>query len=623
MGLLGNTTFVKTAADRMIGWEAGDLMGQSMHAILHHSQPDGTPYPEEDCPIYAAFKDGAVRHVDNEVFWRKDGSSFPVEYVSTPIWGEGRLAGAVVTFKDITERKRVEAELRLRARQQVAVASLGQYALAGAGLSELLDEAVALIAETLNVEYCKVLELLPDGNGLLLRAGVGWKDGYVGRATVGAETDSQAGYTLKSSEPVIVEDLRTEMRFRGPQVLHDHGVVSGLSVIIHGRDRSFGVLGAHTITHRTFTTDDIYFLQTVANVLAVALERKRAEAALLRYEHIVSGTDDFMAFIDREYTYQAINQAYLHAFGKQREEIIGHTGEALFGTEVFETFLKPKQDRCLAGEEVFYEDWLDFPLRGRRYLDVRYKPFREPDGSIAGIVVSARDITDRKKVEEQLVDYQDQLRTLTLELSLAEERERRRIAAGLHDDIGQTLAMARVKVGALQQSQPSGESTQLTEEIQELIDQTIRITRSLTFELSSPILYALGLEAALQHLGERLERQNGIRCHVDVDQQQKALRAETSVVLYRIVRELIRNIEKHAHARQVQMAVGRDDDQIHITVEDDGVGFDASRGGQGFIRTGRFGLFSIREQLKYIGGRLELESVAGKGTRAVVVAPLE
>jgi PAS domain S-box-containing protein len=131
-------------------------------------------------------------------------------------------------------------------------------------------------------------------------------------------------------------------------------------------------------------------------------ESKQAEAALRRYEHIVAGTNDFMAFIDKDYTYQAINESYLQAFGKRREEIIGHTGEMLFGTEVFDTVLKPYQDRCLAGEEVFYETFLDFPLRGRRFMDVHYNPFREPDGSISGIVVSVRDITERRRAEETM-----------------------------------------------------------------------------------------------------------------------------------------------------------------------------------------------------------------------------
>ncbi|MCZ6802174.1 MAG: PAS domain S-box protein, partial [Nitrospirae bacterium] len=111
--LNGNTTFVNPAAARMIGWDAQDLIGQPQHEILHHSNPDGSPYPRENCPIYQAFKDGKIHWMDSEVFWRKDGTSFPVEYTSTPLRGEeGKVIGAVVTFRDIRERKRNEKTIR-------------------------------------------------------------------------------------------------------------------------------------------------------------------------------------------------------------------------------------------------------------------------------------------------------------------------------------------------------------------------------------------------------------------------------------------------------------------------------------------------------------------------------
>jgi PAS domain S-box-containing protein len=108
----GKTTFLNPAAAHMLGFDPDALIGQPMHALLHHTRPDGSSFPREECPIYAAFKDGAVHHVENEVFWRKDGSSFPVAYTSTPIHENGKLAGAVVVFKDITERKQAEQELR-------------------------------------------------------------------------------------------------------------------------------------------------------------------------------------------------------------------------------------------------------------------------------------------------------------------------------------------------------------------------------------------------------------------------------------------------------------------------------------------------------------------------------
>ncbi|CAO4177972.1 Transcriptional regulator, Fis family [Methylorubrum aminovorans] len=109
----GVTTFVNPAAERMLGWPSADLVGKDMHATVHHTYAGGRHYPHHDCPIYAAFRDGAVRQVDDEVFWRKDGTCFPVEYTSTPIREGGELLGAVIVFRDVSQRR--EAEDRLRA----------------------------------------------------------------------------------------------------------------------------------------------------------------------------------------------------------------------------------------------------------------------------------------------------------------------------------------------------------------------------------------------------------------------------------------------------------------------------------------------------------------------------
>jgi DNA-binding NarL/FixJ family response regulator/signal transduction histidine kinase len=162
------------------------------------------------------------------------------------------------------------------------VADLGLRALAEHDdLQALMDEIVALVARTLDVEYSKIVELLPGGEELLLRAGVGWREGLVGEARERAGLGSQAGYTaLISNEAVIVEDLREETRFEPPPLLVEHGVVSGMTVVIPSTEGPFGVLGAHTTSHRTFSEDDINFLQAVANVLATAIERRQAQQKL-------------------------------------------------------------------------------------------------------------------------------------------------------------------------------------------------------------------------------------------------------------------------------------------------------------------------------------------------------
>ncbi|MDT7042803.1 PAS domain S-box protein [Candidatus Nitronereus thalassa] len=125
-----------------------------------------------------------------------------------------------------------------------------------------------------------------------------------------------------------------------------------------------------------------------------------------RYEQIVSGTNDFLAFIDCEFRYQEVNSSYLEAFDWKREEILGKTGAELFGAEAFHTVLRPAQAKCLAGENITYETWLNFPVLGRRCLDVHYTPFQEWDGSITGMIVAVRDVTERKAAEEKLLKWE-------------------------------------------------------------------------------------------------------------------------------------------------------------------------------------------------------------------------
>lgn len=192
---------------------------------------------------------------------------------------DGEIVGMSGICQDITDRRRTEAELRRRMRQQEAVARLGQLATTELGPREqaLFDAVVAETAEALEVEFCKLLELAPGGTELLLRAGVGWREGLVGTAHMSTERDSQAGYALRAGGAVVVTDLMTETRFSAPPLLVEHGVVSGLSVLIAGEDgRSYGVLGAHSSRRRQFDQADVDFLRSVANLLAAAVHRNRA-----------------------------------------------------------------------------------------------------------------------------------------------------------------------------------------------------------------------------------------------------------------------------------------------------------------------------------------------------------
>ena len=170
-------------------------------------------------------------------------------------------------------------ELKTATSQLAVLMELGREAGQNRDVSTLMTRVVTVVASTLGSDYVRVLELLPDGKALQFRATVGWRDVLVGHSTVDAGLDSQPGFTLVADEPVIVEDLRTEPRFHGSPLMADHGVVSGMSVIIPGSARPWGILGTHTTCRRAFSVDDVYFLQAVANLLAMAIERSQLGAS--------------------------------------------------------------------------------------------------------------------------------------------------------------------------------------------------------------------------------------------------------------------------------------------------------------------------------------------------------
>jgi PAS domain S-box-containing protein len=228
---------------------------------------------------------------------------------------------------EIAQREHLQEGLDERLRQQEAVADLGRQTLGGAELSSVMRAVTELVTRILRTDYCEVLELLPAQECLLLRAGVGWEEGLVGQATVSAGTKSQAGYTLLSKKPVVVDDFRTEKRFTARPLSRDHAVVSGVSVIIGPGEEPFGVLGAHTSTPRTFSQDDVYFLQAIANVLSQVIDHSRALEEIRRsanwLERLIDTTQDAVVSIDRRGCIVLFNAAAERVFGYSAAEIVG------------------------------------------------------------------------------------------------------------------------------------------------------------------------------------------------------------------------------------------------------------------------------------------------------------
>jgi len=327
-------------------------------------------------------------------------------------------AQIVVHVEDITRKRRTEIELRIREEQQRAIAQFGQSALQVKEPKKLFDQAVRIIATTMNMEYCKVLELLPDGNALLLRSGVGWKKGHVGHTTVGAEKSSQAGLSLDSKAPIVVPDFNLEKRFSASPLLREHKVRSGVSVLIHGEDRPFGVLGVHSKKPRRFSEDDINFLQAVSSILATAIKRISAEEAVQRSEdkfRTLFETSQDAIFIMKDGRTFDCNPSALEMFRCSKNQIIDtppHKFSPLQQPDGVDSAkaAQRKMSAALKGKRQLFE-WEHVRADGAHFT-AEVSLNRLTVGNKQFLQTIVRDITQRKKWEQTLKESESRYRGL-------------------------------------------------------------------------------------------------------------------------------------------------------------------------------------------------------------------
>lgn len=237
------------------------------------------------------------------------------------------------------------------------------------------------------------------------------------------------------------------------------------------------------------------------------------------------------------------------------------------------------------------------------------------------IMAVIRDMSEVHAAREQMRCYQQKLRSLTRELSVAEEQERRRIATDLHDTVAQSLVLASLKLSEVRSSANSQPPDGL-DDLQEIVDRAIKETRTVLYDISPPVLHDVGLEAAIRWKLDRFSAEHGIGVKFNDDQQHKPIPESLKTFLFKAVQELLKNIVKHANASTVTVNLNSADGVLRVTVRDDGIGFDVSDPNPCDDVHSGFGLFNIRDRLDYYGGRTEIISAPGSGTIVDLYAPL-
>ncbi|MCI0397069.1 MAG: GAF domain-containing protein, partial [Chloroflexi bacterium] len=423
---------------------------------------------------------------------------------------EDRIDGVVITFVDVTELKRAQQEVQRRVQQQAAVAMLGRLALEDVELDSLFNEAAKQVCETLEVEFSEVLELQPDEEALLLKAGQGWDENDIGQVVTQAGEKPSAGFALHRNEPHLVEEWRREKRFKLPDHLAERGIVSSASVVIPGLRQPYGVLRAHSRQKRSFSQEEVNFLQAVATLLAEAIERKQSELRL-----------------------KALNET----------------------------------------------------------------------------------------LEERVRERTTQVRTLASQLISTEQQVRQRISQVLHEDLQQLLFATQVHVQLVKDDLAAGKkklSPGQVDEVKNMIEEGLRITRRLSIDLSPPVLQSQNFGESLKWLVHHMRELHGLEVKLTMKKVPEPPGDDMHLLLFQMVREALFNVVKHAGINQAELRAFAQGDDLVVQVIDEGAGFDVAAA---LKANSSYGLRHMRERLRLFGGRMDIESSPGQGTTITIAIP--
>ncbi|MDQ3999542.1 MAG: PAS domain S-box protein, partial [Actinomycetota bacterium] len=375
LDLQGNVTFANPAAARMTGWDTEELIGRQQHSLIHHSRPDGTPYPQEECPIYAAFRNGNIQHVTDEVFWRRDGTSFPVEYVSTPIRERGEIVGAVVVFEDVTQRKRAEAALK---ESEERFRSAFEDSPIGVALVGLDGRRFRV-----NQALCEML-------------------GY-------SEEELQSEKYLEHIHPA---DREISSKHRRKTLEKGEGSYT--------LERRYVHADGHTVwnlTNVSLIQDSQGNPSHLVCLHQDITERKEAEEKLReseeRFQSLVRNATDLITLLEEDGTISYESPTI--------ERILGYLPEERIGKNAFD-YAHPEDRERVA---LAFAEALDNPGEVQRPVEFR---LRHKDGSwrhmettrtnllddpaVRGVVANSRDITERRRAEEALRENEERYRAV-------------------------------------------------------------------------------------------------------------------------------------------------------------------------------------------------------------------
>lgn len=551
---------------------------------------------------------------------RQSGEYGWVLELGTPrLTTRGSLGGYLGAATEITEHKRAETHLA----RQYAVARVLSEAKS---LEDVATPLLQLLCETLGWHVAELWCV--DSKERVPRCAQLWADPSIDVSELQESSRTRvwahgAGSPWQSCNPPWIADIAIDETFAREPEAQRCGLRGMFRLPVSVQGEVCAILRVFCSGVRQWDDAVVEFMSAVGVQLSQFLERQRNLERVRESEARKAAILD--AALDAVITIDA--QGKVHEFNSAAQTIFGYGREDAFGAQLLDLIVPPRMREQVLARVASFQATGKSDFLCRRFdatamksdgsefpVEVAMAATGAADPSMLTIYVC--DATARKNAERKIGLYQDRQRSLMADLLLAEEHERRRLAVDLHDGLSQTMALAQMKLSALRLCM-HGRLASSLDELEQLIKQANRDARSISFELSPPVLHDLGLEPAVQWLVENIHTRYGVEIVLQDDGQLKPADDTIRVILFRSIRELLINAAKHARARRVHVYLEREEDRLNAAVEDDGVGMEPD-----VVGVQGSGLFSIQERLSHIGGSMRIDSGPGRGTKIRLSTPL-
>ncbi|MGE5295441.1 MAG: PAS domain S-box protein [Solirubrobacterales bacterium] len=573
------------------------------HALTHRQNTpchaDGHP-----CPVEIIRRTGKPVIVEH-IHYDDRGVARTMEIHGFPVFDEtGGLAQIIEYCVDITERKQVEQVLH---DTQERLRTLAEAAFEGICISE------QTLIRDCNDQFARMLGYE--------------RDELIGRPVV------------ELSAPEIRERVLDGIRegrevFIEHEMLHKDGsrrIVEARGRTIRDKDRPIRITVTRDVTQRKKLEEDLRQLnqqleqqvQTRTEQLTTTIDRLHdevarrvlAESRLRTRSQMLEGffqhTITPLAFLDRRFNFLRVNEAYAQADDKDPEYFTGRNHFDLYpdpeNQAIFEEVVRSKRPYRAYAKPFNYAGT---PQQGTTFWNWQITPLLDEQGQVQSLVLNLENVTEQQKALQEVQERARQLQQLTLELSQAEDRERKRLAEILHDDLQQMLAAAKFHLGLLGNRAKQGQDVQdMARQVKELLAQAIDKSRSLSHELSPPVLGQSNLSEAFEWLAEHVRAKHGLTVHVEICDPVEVHSEPLKAFLFKAAQEFLFNVIKHARVSEARLRLRHRRGYIFLSVADKGPGFDL-----GTLGRSGFGLLSIRERVKLLGGVMRIKSAEGKGS---------